>query len=89
MATGSKIELFRIAVYVFFPVALFYYFNLPEIYEDYVNNKKGQIYPPDETTHVSFDSHISSYILRKPIPSPSVTLLFFSNKNVQPEISPN
>ncbi|XP_032230585.1 protein PET100 homolog, mitochondrial isoform X2 [Nematostella vectensis] len=51
MATGSKIELFRIAVYVFFPVALFYYFNLPEIYEDYVNNKKGQIYPPDETTH--------------------------------------
>ncbi|XP_020895845.1 protein PET100 homolog, mitochondrial-like [Exaiptasia diaphana] len=50
MATGSKIELFRIAVYVFFPVAVFYYFNLPEIYDDFISNKKQQVYPPDEET---------------------------------------
>jgi len=42
---GSKIELFRMTVYVFFPIAIFYYFNLPEFYEGYVSHEVKKMYP--------------------------------------------
>ncbi|XP_020625676.1 protein PET100 homolog, mitochondrial-like [Orbicella faveolata] len=48
MAIGSKIELGRIVLYVFFPVAVFLYFNFPGSYEEYMTQKKKEIYPPDE-----------------------------------------
>ncbi|KAL9950510.1 hypothetical protein ACROYT_G043019 [Oculina patagonica] len=48
MAIGSKIELGRIVLYVFFPVAVFFYFNWPGSYEDYMTQKKKEIYPPED-----------------------------------------
>lgn len=51
MAMGSKIELGRIVLYVFFPVAMFFYFNLPESYEDFMSQKKKGIYPEDKDCH--------------------------------------
>ena len=30
----------QIVLYVFFPVAMFFYFNLPESYEDFMSQKK-------------------------------------------------
>lgn len=45
---GSKIELLRMTIYVFFPVAVFYYFNKPNFYEDYVQKRMKEIYPPKD-----------------------------------------
>ena len=45
---GSRIELFRIGVYIFFPVAVFYYFNNPEFFEEYVLKRQKSLYPPDD-----------------------------------------
>ena len=30
----------QMSIYVFFPVAVFYYFNIPEFYENYVAEKR-------------------------------------------------
>lgn len=48
---GSKIELFRVTLYVFFPVALFYYFNLPDNQDNFIEQRKKEIYPPIEKTN--------------------------------------
>ncbi|XP_066915131.1 protein PET100 homolog, mitochondrial-like [Clytia hemisphaerica] len=45
---GSKLELFRIGVYIFFPVAVFYFFNNPEFYDEYVVRSQRKLYPKDE-----------------------------------------
>ena len=45
---GSRIELFRIGVYIFFPVAVFYYFNNPEFFDEYVLKTQKALYPPEE-----------------------------------------
>ncbi|XP_028404680.1 protein PET100 homolog, mitochondrial-like [Dendronephthya gigantea] len=47
---GSKIELLRMSIYVFFPVAVFYYFNMPNFYEEYVQTTMGKLYPPNENS---------------------------------------
>ena len=36
---GPTLEIFRMAIYVFIPVASFYYFNLPEFYEKNVKSR--------------------------------------------------
>lgn len=36
---GPTLEVMRMALYVFTPVAMFYYFNLPEFYENNVKTK--------------------------------------------------
>lgn len=46
LSMGSwKLEVFRMSVYMLFPVGLFYYFNHPEFYQDHVSqlNMKGGI----------------------------------------------
>lgn len=35
------------AMYVTFPVVLFYYFNQPAYFEEWVTKTKREIYPPD------------------------------------------
>lgn len=45
---GSRIELFRIGVYIFFPVAVFYYFNNPDFFDEYVLKKQKALYPPED-----------------------------------------
>ena len=42
----NTIELMRITMYVFFPVGVFYYFNEPDLYENYVAEKRKKIHPP-------------------------------------------
>ena len=36
---GPNLEVFRMAIYVFMPVGMFYYFNLPQFYENNVKTK--------------------------------------------------
>ncbi|XP_012254264.1 protein PET100 homolog, mitochondrial [Athalia rosae] len=40
-----QLEVARMALYMAFPVALFHYFNQPEVYEESITNKKREIYP--------------------------------------------
>ncbi len=37
---GPNLEIGRMALYIFFPVTVFYYFNLPSFY---TNNVKGKL----------------------------------------------
>ena len=45
---GSKVELFRISIYIFFPVTVFYFFNKPEFYDKYVANIQRGLHLPEE-----------------------------------------
>ncbi|XP_022120546.1 protein PET100 homolog, mitochondrial [Pieris rapae] len=42
-----KLEVARMAMYTSFPVALFFYFNQPTYFEEWVTNTKRQILPPE------------------------------------------
>jgi len=42
-----QLEVFRMGIYMTFPVVLFHYFNLPENYEDKVIQFKREMYPPE------------------------------------------
>ncbi|KAM9494319.1 protein PET100 homolog, mitochondrial [Clarias gariepinus] len=45
---GVKIEIFRMMVYLSFPVAMFWISNQAEYFEEYVVKRKREIFPPDE-----------------------------------------
>lgn len=42
-----KLEVGRMAMYTSFPVGLFFYFNQPAYFEEWVTNTKRQIFPPE------------------------------------------
>nr|XP_026496778.1 protein PET100 homolog, mitochondrial [Vanessa tameamea] len=42
-----KLEVCRMAMYTSFPVALFFFFNQPTYFEEWVTNTKRQIFPPE------------------------------------------
>lgn len=42
-----QLEVFRMAIYMAFPVVLFHYFNLPENYEEKVIQFKRETFPPE------------------------------------------
>ncbi|CAG4915949.1 protein PET100 homolog, mitochondrial [Colias croceus] len=42
-----KLEVARMAMYTSFPVALFFFFNQPTYFEEWVTNTKRQIFPPE------------------------------------------
>jgi len=42
-----QLEVFRMGIYMAFPVVLFHYFNLPENYEDKVIRFKREMFPPE------------------------------------------
>lgn len=42
-----RLEVGRMAVYLAFPVALFYYFNQPTYFEEWVTKTKREIFPPE------------------------------------------
>eukprot|EP00112_Aurelia_sp_Birch-Aquarium-sp1_P006088 Seg1680.14 transcript_id=Seg1680.14/GoldUCD/mRNA.D3Y31 product="putative protein C12orf45-like" protein_id=Seg1680.14/GoldUCD/D3Y31 len=48
---SSKLEIFRVGLYVLFPVALFYYFNLPDNQDEFLEKRKKEMYPPFEETN--------------------------------------
>uniref|UniRef100_A0A023F7B9 Protein pet100 log mitochondrial n=1 Tax=Triatoma infestans TaxID=30076 RepID=A0A023F7B9_TRIIF len=45
---GWKLEVFKMGIYMAFPVALFHYFNQPQYFEEWVTKVKREIYPPDD-----------------------------------------
>ncbi|EPT05872.1 hypothetical protein FOMPIDRAFT_42390 [Fomitopsis schrenkii] len=45
---GPNLEVFKFAVYVFFPVAIMLHFGDPEWYKKHVLSYKDRIFPPDE-----------------------------------------
>lgn len=44
---GWKLEVGKMVVYMAFPVALFHYFNQPQLYEEWVTQIKREVYPPE------------------------------------------
>ncbi|XP_005312813.1 protein PET100 homolog, mitochondrial [Trachemys scripta elegans] len=45
---GVKLEVFRMVLYLSFPVAMFWISNQAEYFEEYVIKRKREIYPPDD-----------------------------------------
>ncbi|XP_066473111.1 protein PET100 homolog, mitochondrial [Tiliqua scincoides] len=45
---GVKLEVFRMMLYLSFPVAMFWISNQAEYFEEYVIKRKREIYPPDD-----------------------------------------
>jgi len=45
---GPNLEVFKFAVYVFFPVAMMLHYGDPEWYRKHVLTYKDRIFPPDE-----------------------------------------
>ncbi|XP_037545017.1 protein PET100 homolog, mitochondrial [Nematolebias whitei] len=45
---GVKIEIFRMVLYLSFPVAMFWIANQAEFFEDYVVKTKREVFPPYE-----------------------------------------
>lgn len=48
---GWKLEVFKMAMYMSFPVALFHIFNQPAYFEKWVTETKRQLYPPENLGH--------------------------------------
>ncbi|KAJ8251349.1 hypothetical protein GJAV_G00220400 [Gymnothorax javanicus] len=48
---GVKIELFRMMLYLSFPVAMFWISNQADYFEEYVVKRKREIFPPEEKMH--------------------------------------
>ncbi|TDH03047.1 hypothetical protein EPR50_G00158940 [Perca flavescens] len=48
---GVKIEVFRMMLYLSFPVTMFWISNQAEYFEEYIVKRKREIFPPDEGLH--------------------------------------
>ncbi|XP_061472571.1 protein PET100 homolog, mitochondrial [Rhineura floridana] len=46
---GVKLEVFRMMLYLSFPVAMFWISNQAEYFEEYVIKRKREIYPPEDS----------------------------------------
>lgn len=44
---GWKLEVFKMSLYMMFPVGIFYYFNQPQYFEKWVVKVRREIYPPE------------------------------------------
>lgn len=44
-----KLEIARMALYMAFPVSLFYIFNQPQYFEKWVINTRRELFPPENT----------------------------------------
>nr|XP_004661799.1 protein PET100 homolog, mitochondrial [Jaculus jaculus] len=45
---GVKLEVFRMTLYLTFPVAMFWISNQAEWFEDYVIQRKRELWPPEK-----------------------------------------
>ncbi|XP_020367224.2 LOW QUALITY PROTEIN: protein PET100 homolog, mitochondrial [Rhincodon typus] len=45
---GVRLEIFRMCLYLSFPVTVFWISNQAEYFEEYVIKRKREIYPPEE-----------------------------------------
>lgn len=48
---GWKLEVFKMGMYMAFPVCLFHWFNQPEYFEKWVTEQKRIMYPPAHLSH--------------------------------------
>ena len=48
---GWQLEIGKMAMYMTFPVAMFYYFNQPEYFEKWVTKTRREMYPPEDKSH--------------------------------------
>ncbi|KAL7634056.1 UNVERIFIED_CONTAM: hypothetical protein RMT77_015381 [Armadillidium vulgare] len=48
---GWKLESGKMALYISFPVILFYVFNQPKYFEDWVIQKRKDLFPPENETN--------------------------------------
>eukprot|EP00062_Callorhinchus_milii_P026212 gi/632988065/ref/XP_007882902.1/ PREDICTED: protein PET100 homolog, mitochondrial [Callorhinchus milii] len=48
---GPRLEVFRMCLYLSFPVAVFWISNQAEYFEEYVVKRKREIYPPENRMH--------------------------------------
>ncbi|XP_056263352.1 protein PET100 homolog, mitochondrial [Pseudoliparis swirei] len=48
---GVKIEMFRMMLYISFPVTMFWISNQAEYFEEYIIKRKREIFPPEEGLH--------------------------------------
>lgn len=46
-----SLEIFKMAMYMTFPVAMFHIFNQPEYFEEWVTKKKRELYPAESLTN--------------------------------------
>ncbi|XP_060523963.1 protein PET100 homolog, mitochondrial [Cylas formicarius] len=44
---GWQLEIAKMAMYLAFPVTMFYYFNQPQLFEEWVVQTKREIFPPE------------------------------------------
>ncbi|KAK9504883.1 hypothetical protein O3M35_009054 [Rhynocoris fuscipes] len=44
---GWKLEIFRMSIYMAFPVGIFHYFNQPQYFEEWVVKTRRELYPPE------------------------------------------
>uniref|UniRef100_A0A673VQ14 PET100 cytochrome c oxidase chaperone n=1 Tax=Suricata suricatta TaxID=37032 RepID=A0A673VQ14_SURSU len=49
---GVKLEVFRMTLYLTFPVAMFWIANQAEWFEDYVIQRKRELWPPEKEDQV-------------------------------------
>ncbi len=57
-----QLEVFKFALYVSFPVGLFYVFNQPKYFEDWVVKVRQELYPPSQEEHRrKFKEALQSY----------------------------
>lgn len=43
-----KLEVFRLSLYLAFPVTLFHFFNQPALFEEWVTKVNREMYPPED-----------------------------------------
>jgi len=58
---GSKLELFRISIYVFFPVGVYYAFNKPGFIDDYLREMREKLRPKSDLTSKDLVRLVSEY----------------------------
>jgi len=46
-----QLEIFKLTLWVTFPVAMFYTYNQAQFFEDWVIKMKREMYPPESLTH--------------------------------------
>ncbi|XP_071954436.1 protein PET100 homolog, mitochondrial-like [Antedon mediterranea] len=57
-----RLESIKMVIYIFFPVATFYYFNQTEYFEEKVSKKIREMYPPESKMQRKELEHLKNRI---------------------------
>jgi protein PET100 len=53
---GWKLEIFRMSLYIAFPVTMFYVFNKPELFKDLMIEHRANFWPKEDPDGVRFSN---------------------------------